>query len=65
MSVLIFVEIDNGSIKKTSQEAIYYGAKVAEQLATTATVLAIGSAEETTLAAAGNFGANKVLHASG
>jgi electron transfer flavoprotein alpha subunit len=62
MSVLIFVELDNGSIKKTSQEAIYYGAQVALNTQTTATVLAIGAAESGELAKAGQVGANKVLH---
>ena len=45
MSVLIFVELDNGSIKKTSLEAVAYGAAVAQTQGTTATVLAIGNAE--------------------
>ncbi|MPR36764.1 electron transfer flavoprotein subunit alpha/FixB family protein [Salmonirosea aquatica] len=62
MSVLIFVELDQGSIKKTSQEAIYYGGKVAESLNTGATVLAIGNADEINLQVAGHFGAQKVLH---
>ena len=64
MSLLIFIELDNGSIKKSSQEAIYYGAKVAENLQTTATVLAVGPAEADALKKAGRFGAAKVLHAS-
>lgn len=64
MSVLIFVEIDNGLIKKTSLEAVAYGSEVAKSTGTTATVLAIGKAEATNLAAAGNFGAAKVLHAA-
>lgn len=64
MSVLIFVELDNGAIKKSSQEAIYYGAKVAESTQSTATVLAIGDASDDALKAAGRFGATKVLHVS-
>ncbi|GAB3182022.1 electron transfer flavoprotein subunit alpha/FixB family protein [Telluribacter humicola] len=64
MSVLVFVEIDNGSIKKSSQEAITYGAEVARMTNATATVLALGAADESALAQAGNFGATKVLHAS-
>ena len=64
MSVLIFVELDEGTIKKTSQEAIYYGGKVAEELKTEALVLAIGAADEKDLQAAGKFGATKVLHVS-
>ncbi|WP_247234985.1 electron transfer flavoprotein subunit alpha/FixB family protein [Telluribacter sp. SYSU D00476] len=64
MSVLVFVEIDNGSIKKLSQEAITYGAEVARMINATATVLALGAADESALAQAGSFGATKVLHAS-
>lgn len=64
MSVLIFAELDNGSIKKTSQEAIYYGSQVAQQTQTTATVLAIGKANADELAKAGRYGAAKVLHVS-
>lgn len=64
MSVLIFVELDNGNIKKTSLEAIAYGASVATQTGSTATVLAIGKAENAELEKAGPYGAAKVLHAS-
>jgi electron transfer flavoprotein alpha subunit len=64
MSVLIFVEIDNGSIKKTSLETIFYGAQVAKMQGTSATVLAIGPAATEQLAQAGAYGASKVLHAN-
>jgi electron transfer flavoprotein alpha subunit len=64
MSILVFVELDNGVIKKTSQEAIYYGAEVAKMYQSTATVLAIGTATADSLAEAGKFGATKVLHVS-
>ncbi|TDE17476.1 electron transfer flavoprotein subunit alpha/FixB family protein [Dyadobacter psychrotolerans] len=64
MSVLIFVEIDNGTIKKTSLEAIAYGAKIAEKTGGNATVLALGAADATELEKAGFYGANRVLHAS-
>lgn len=64
MSVLVFAELDNGSYKKTSLEAIYYGAQVASSLGTTASVLAIGEANGAALASAGNYGAVKVLHAN-
>ena len=64
MSVLIFIELDNGTIKKTSLEAIAYGSEVARLTGTTAAVLALGNAEVTELAKAGNYGAAKVLHAS-
>lgn len=64
MSVLIYVELDNGSIKKTSLEAVAYGAKVAEKTGEKAVVLAIGQAASSALEIAGNYGASKVLHAS-
>ncbi len=64
MSVLIFVELDGGQVKKTSLETIYYGASVAKMKNTNAVVLAIGAADTGALAIAGNFGAAKVLHAN-
>ena len=64
MSVLIFAELDEGKIKKSSQEAIFYGAKVAEMTGTTATAIIAGAASDTELASAGRFGATKVLHAA-
>lgn len=64
MSVLIFVELDNGSVKKTSLEAVAYGAEVAKLTGTTATVLALGAEETSALEQTGNFGATKVLHVS-
>jgi len=64
MSVLIFTEIDNGALKKSSLEAVYYGTEVAKLKGTTSTVLAIGTAAEGELAKAGNFGASKVLYAN-
>lgn len=62
MSVLIFAELDEGKIKKSSQEAIFYGAKVAEMTGTSATAIIVGQADDTELASAGRFGAAKVLH---
>jgi len=64
MSVLIFAELDEGKIKKSSQEAIYYGAKVAEMTGTSATAIILGPADDAELASAGRFGAMKVLHAT-
>ncbi|MCY7350295.1 MAG: electron transfer flavoprotein subunit alpha/FixB family protein [Cytophagaceae bacterium] len=69
MSVLIFAELDQaadgtGSLRKSSLEAIFYGAQVAGMLGTTATALVIGSAEAPELELTGNYGATKVLHAT-
>lgn len=63
MSVLIFAELDEGKIKKSSQEAIFYGAKVAEMTGTSATAIVVGQANDDELSSAGRFGATKVLHA--
>jgi electron transfer flavoprotein alpha subunit len=64
MSVLIFAELDEGKIKKSSQEAIFYGAKVAEMTGTSVTAIIVGPADDAELASAGRFGASKVLHAT-
>lgn len=64
MSVLIFAELDEGKLKKSSQEAIFYGSKVAGMLGTSATAIVIGAADQGELATAGRFGATKVLHAT-
>ena len=62
--VLIFTEIADGAIKKSSLEAIFYGSKVAEMLGTSAVALAIGNADALELSKAGSFGATKMLHAN-
>jgi electron transfer flavoprotein alpha subunit len=62
MSVLIFVELSNGLVKKSSQEAVFYGAKVAFQLGSEAVAVVLGEANEGDLAHLGNFGAKKVVH---
>ncbi|WP_343669988.1 electron transfer flavoprotein subunit alpha/FixB family protein [Chitinophaga sp.] len=64
MSVLIFADQAQGKIKKAAFEAIQYGAKVAQQFNTTATVLVLGEVPESELTALGNYGAGKVLHAA-
>jgi electron transfer flavoprotein alpha subunit len=64
MSVLIFADQAQGKIKKAAFEAIQYGAKVAQQFSTTATVLVLGEVAESELTALGNYGAAKVLHAA-
>ncbi len=62
MSVIIFAELAEGKIKKNSQEAIFYGSKVASQLGVSAVALAIGEASDAELEKAGNFGASKVIY---
>ncbi len=64
MSVLSFVEISEGKIKKASFEAAYYGSKVAEQLGTTSVAVVLGTANADELATLGTVGVTKVLHAA-
>ncbi|RFS19143.1 electron transfer flavoprotein subunit alpha/FixB family protein [Chitinophaga silvatica] len=64
MSILIFADQAQGKIKKSALEAVQYGAKVAEQLGTTATALVLGPVESAELETLGYYGAQKVLHAS-
>lgn len=64
MSVLIFADQSQGKIKKAAFEAVYYGAKVAQALGTTATTIVLGEVDNAEVAALGNYGAQKVLHAA-
>ena len=58
MSVLIFAEAKKGEYKKTAQEAVYYGAKVASQVGSEAIVFTIGDGANA--AELGSFGASKI-----
>jgi electron transfer flavoprotein alpha subunit len=60
--VLIYADQADGLIKKSTFEAICYGAKLAEMLGTTANALVLGTIEQAQLAALGNYGASKVQH---
>lgn len=59
MSVLVFIETEEGKIKKSSREAISFGAALGE-----VTAIALGEASADELATAGENGAAKVLHVS-
>jgi electron transfer flavoprotein alpha subunit len=59
MSVLIFIDTADGHVKKASLEVMSYGAKVAEQLGTTAEGVVLGSVTED-LAALGKYGVKKI-----
>lgn len=61
MSVLIFIDQSEGHVKKSSLEAISYGAKVAEQLGVAAEGVVLGSTSED-LAALGKYGVKKIHH---
>jgi len=59
MSVLVFLDQSEGQIKKSSLEAASYGAKVAEQLGTTAEGIVLGNVTDD-VAALGKYGLKKV-----
>ena len=63
MSVLIFIDQSEGHIKKSSFEVLGYGAKVAEQLGTTADGIVLGKMNDD-LASLGKYGIKKVYHAA-
>ena len=64
MAVLSFVEVSEGKVKKASVEAAYYGSKVAESLSTDSVAVVLGEASADELAALGQVGVKKVLHAA-
>jgi electron transfer flavoprotein alpha subunit len=59
MPVLIFIDTAEGHVKKSSLEVLTYGAKVAEQLGTTAEGVVLGSVTED-LATLGKYGVKKI-----
>ena len=59
MSVLIFVDTAEGHVKKASLEALTYGAKVAEQLGTSAEGVILGNISDD-LASLGKYGVKKI-----
>ncbi len=63
MSVLIFIDQSEGHVKKSSLEAMSYGAKIAEQLNTTAEGIVLGSSAED-LTDLGKYGVKKIHHVS-
>ena len=61
MSVLIFIDHSDGHIKKSSFEALSYGAKVAEILGTTAEGILLGTVSDN-LASLGKYRVKKINH---
>jgi electron transfer flavoprotein alpha subunit len=64
MSILAFVEIAEGAVKKSSLEAVGYAAEVAKMRNTSATAVVLGEISSTELENLGKVGATKVLHAA-
>ena len=63
MSVLIFIDHADGHVKKSSLEALSYGAQVAAQLGTQAEGVLLGTVTED-LAALGKYGVKKIHQAA-
>ena len=61
MAILIVTETSKGKYNKASLEAISYGAQVAKQLGTTATLLSLGAGSDEELSKAGEYGIGNVL----
>jgi electron transfer flavoprotein alpha subunit len=64
MSILAFVEIAEGAVKKSSIEAVGYAAQIAKQKNTTTTAIVLGEIAASELENLGSVGADKVLHAA-
>lgn len=62
MSVLSFIELSEGKIKKASWEAAYYGSQVANQLGVASEAVVLGSADAQELSTLGVYGITKVHH---
>jgi electron transfer flavoprotein alpha subunit len=60
--VLIFIDQADGHVKKASYEVLSYGAKVAEQLGTTAEGVVLGAVAADQLSALGKYGVKKIHH---
>ena len=59
MSVLVYTESEQGTLKKTALEVASYAKAVANQLGTTVTAVAINADDTSAL---GNYGVDKVLN---
>jgi len=58
--VLVYAEAQDGKVKKSALEVVYFGAKIAEALNTTCAALLLGSAEDG--GKLGSYGAKEVFH---
>ena len=57
--VLVYAEVQDGKVKKSAAEAVYFGAKVAEAMNTTCAALILGSVEDG--GRLGSYGAKEVF----
>ena len=61
MSVLVFAENWDGRFKKSTFEAVSYGAEIAKQNGSSVTAVVIGNVNDADMKALGKYGAAKVL----
>src|SRR6187402_2000761 len=61
--ILVFAETQDGKVKKSALESVYFGAKVAAAQGTSCTALIFGQAEDG--GRLGAFGAKEVLNVTG
>ncbi|TVP51127.1 MAG: electron transfer flavoprotein subunit alpha/FixB family protein, partial [Mongoliibacter sp.] len=65
MSILVYIEHAEGSIKKTSLEAVSYGKALSDKISGGDVIaVALGTIADDALAVAGTAGASKVIHVS-
>ena len=65
MSVLVYIENAEGTFRKSAFEAISYASAIAAKLGKQLVALSIGNVSNDELVKAGQYGATKVLNASG
>ena len=61
MAVLVYVETDNGALKKNALEAASYGAKIAANTGDDCIAVALGTADDAALSSLGAYGVSKVF----
>ncbi len=64
MSVLIFIDTADGHIKKSSFEALTYGAQLAKQIGTSAEAVVLGTVTDD-MPSLGKYGVSKIHHVAG
>lgn len=61
MSVVVYIDIHNGEIVKSSLEAVYYASKIASEKGVDSVAAGVGEISEDKLVALGKYGATKVI----
>jgi len=60
--ILVYAEAQDGKVKKSALEVVYFGAKLAESMNTTCVAMILGNVEDG--GKLGSYGAKEVLHVS-